>query len=150
MYKLTHTDRPTERTNDPRGNSLDGVFDSIPDVLAHLLSQYNGMARLIIGIRGPNKWDIAITPIMNTYYFVMEEVSFIELADKAKEVLGLKTYDTALPIHWCDDVKALTGTWPSGFVWGYGEGVWGSPVPLTTAAVKLLTQYQNAVTERGV
>lgn len=137
MYKLTIADVNA----DTRGDKLNGVFDTIPETIEYLLSQYLTFTDIQIIAQGPNKWNVWITPIVTSYLFIMEEVSLTELADKAYESLGLEAYDTALPIQWCDDVKAKTGTWPYGFVWGYGKGVWGMPIPLTTKAIQLLEAY---------
>ena len=63
-----------------------------------------------------------------------------ELADQA----GLKTYDTALPMQWYDDVHAKIGLWPQhyGVVWCYdGPTTWGEPYPLTERAKIVLTAY---------
>jgi hypothetical protein len=72
------------------------------------------------------------------------EINVQELAEKA----GLKTYDTALPLPWYEDVHTRTGFWPQhyGFVWSYDKpGVWGEPYPLTEAARILLECYNRMV-----
>ena len=64
-----------------------------------------------------------------------------ELAVKAGE---LGTYDTALPLTWCDNVRRLTGESPFGFVWSYpAESIWGKPFPLTTSARELLAKVES-------
>ena len=141
MYTLTIMNN----NSDPRGEELNGVFDTIPDMIAHLLSKYSGITKLTIAAQGPTKWNVNLIPILSSYNFVMQEVSLRELADRAKEILGLETYDTALPITWCDSVKKETGEWPYGFVWGYSKGIFGFPIPLTPKAIKLLERYSNAV-----
>lgn len=58
------------------------------------------------------------------------------------EAAGLKTYDTALPQKWVDDVREKTGTYPFGFVWSYDKAtIWGEPYPLTRKARELLAVY---------
>jgi hypothetical protein len=72
------------------------------------------------------------------------EFNIRDLAEKA----NLKTYDTALPMDWYDDVYARTGFWPQsyGFVWCYDNPtVWGEPYPLTDAANILLKWYGSLV-----
>lgn len=64
------------------------------------------------------------------------------------EAAGLKTYDTALPLQWYDDVYKKTGFWPQnyGFVWCYdAPSVWGKPYPLTNAARILLKFYETMI-----
>lgn len=71
--------------------------------------------------------------------------SFDELVAVAKERDGLGTFDSALPIDWCDDVKAKTGVWPHGFVWSYPDkSIWGEPFALTAEARDLLAKYKEA------
>ena len=71
------------------------------------------------------------------------------VGERAKE-LGLKSYDTALPQEWVDDVYRETGVYPAGmFVWCYDDArVWGAPVPLTEESVELLARYQQACESR--
>ena len=71
----------------------------------------------------------------------------IDINALAKEA-GLKTYDTALPLQWYEDVHEKTGFWPQhyGFVWCYdGPSVWGRPYPLTEAANILLAFYTKVI-----
>ena len=62
---------------------------------------------------------------------------------EAAQALGLRTYDTALPQDWVDDVKRVTGTYPAGmFVWCYDHArSFGEPFPLTPLAVHILITY---------
>lgn len=74
----------------------------------------------------------------------MVEFNTRELADAA----SLKSYDTALPLDWYDDVYTKTGFWPQsyGFVWCYDQpSIWGEPYPLTYAAKILLRWYGTIV-----
>ena len=74
---------------------------------------------------------------------IENEIDVQELAERA----GLKTYDTALPLDWYEDVHAKTGYWPQhfGFVWCYDSPkVWGVPYPLTQQA-QVLLDYYNAM-----
>lgn len=71
------------------------------------------------------------------------------------EALGLKTFDTALPLNWYENVHDATGVWPQtvGFVWGYDRvAIWGEAVPVTDEAVALFVRYHNVeiVVMRGV
>lgn len=62
------------------------------------------------------------------------------------EAEGLKSFDTALPLAWYEDVHAKTNIWPQevGFVWSYDNGsVWGNPYPLTDKAKEVLAHYNN-------
>lgn len=70
--------------------------------------------------------------------------SFPELHEKGA------TFDYAIPITWCDDVKAKTGIWPQYFVWFYpksGENghIWGKPFPLNDEAKETLQLYEAAL-----
>jgi hypothetical protein len=59
--------------------------------------------------------------------------------------MGIKAFDTALPMEWYDDVFAKTGCWPQayGFVWSYQRvKIWGEPIPLTREAAELLARYE--------
>lgn len=60
---------------------------------------------------------------------------------------GLKTFDTALPQAWVDDVREKTGKpFPFGFVWNYPENsIYGEPFPLTKEAFKTLEEYNAAL-----
>lgn len=67
------------------------------------------------------------------------------------ETMGLKVFDTALPLGWYEDVHKETGKWPQelGFVWCYDDArVWGKPVPLTVEAEELLTSYESLIRGR--
>lgn len=77
--------------------------------------------------------------------------------DEAAQKLGLAVYDTALPQNWLDDaVDTLSGlpgkfnersriydTILSGVVWCYDQSMFGSPRPLTIAAMSLLTELDR-------
>lgn len=77
-----------------------------------------------------------------------ENPSIGQLADLAVARGELGTFDTALPIAWCDDVRAKTGESPFGFVWSYPpDSMWGQPFPLTVEAKALLDRYE--ATPRG-
>jgi len=78
---------------------------------------------------------------------------------EAAKLLGLKSFDTALPQDWIDDFvegiasklkldrhdkaklydKAL-----SSLVWAYDGNPFGGPYPLTTDAVKLLEMHDSS------
>ena len=68
--------------------------------------------------------------------------------EKAIQRLGLRSYDTALPQEWVDDVKSVTGEYVGArglFVWSYdGAGIFGKPVALNEAAEAILAQYTAA------
>jgi hypothetical protein len=140
MYRLT----VSNVNADPRGDSINGIFETIPEVIEHLLKSYNGLNTLTIDARGPNRWDIMIIPIIKTYNFIMEEVSYTELADAKVKELGLDTYDSALPQQWVDDVRAKTGKYPYHVIWGYGARIFGDPVALTPSAQKIIDDYNEA------
>ena len=73
--------------------------------------------------------------------FVPSIGDLAELAVKAGE---LGTYDTALPLTWCDNVRRLTGESPLGFVWSYpAKSIWGKPFPLTTTAREMLAEVEG-------
>ena len=64
------------------------------------------------------------------------------------EALGLVTFDTALPMHWYEDVFRVTGEWVQNFgvVWCYDKAtIWGAPVPLTREAADIIARYDTAV-----
>lgn len=57
------------------------------------------------------------------------------------------TYDTALPLAWCDDVHHRTGIWPGhvGMVWAYAPtSIFGEPVALTPEAKAVLRAWREA------
>lgn len=64
----------------------------------------------------------------------------------AEKILGNATFDTALPLTWCDQVNTCLGEWPREFVWAYDPlapvGV-GRPCALTPAANLLLDRYNR-------
>jgi len=73
------------------------------------------------------------------------EVTFRDLAEAAVARGELGTFDYALPLDWCDDVRAKTGESPFGFVWSYPpKSIWGEPFALTVEAAALLTKYEEA------
>lgn len=57
------------------------------------------------------------------------------------EALGLRTFDTALPMHWYDAVHEATGYWPqrTGFVYSYdAPHRSGWPFPISAASAYLM------------
>lgn len=78
-------------------------------------------------------------------------ITIRELADSFPELHEEgATFDYAIPIDWCDDVKAKTNIWPQEFVWFYpkrGEPghIWGVPFPLTDEAKETLRLYNEVL-----
>ena len=78
------------------------------------------------------------------------DLSSTSVYDAAK-MLGLNTFDGALPQQWVDHVYEMTGFEAPrlGMVWCYDVAkVFGEPVPLTTAALVLLRWYQTGGSAR--
>jgi hypothetical protein len=76
--------------------------------------------------------------------------------DEAAKLLGLKTYDTALPQPWLDDIVAAVKPKEkssvdfyslvlSSFVWCYDDSLMGLPYPLTVRAFGWLKAYDDLV-----
>jgi hypothetical protein len=61
------------------------------------------------------------------------------------EILGLKTWDGALPQDWFDSFLRVTGVSPFGqFVWCYDFArSYGEPIALTAEAQHLLARYNK-------
>lgn len=63
------------------------------------------------------------------------------------QAVGLRTFDTALPQDWVDDVKRVTGEYApyAGIVWCYDEArTWGRPVAMTIRGRLILERYARA------
>ena len=68
--------------------------------------------------------------------------------DRAKELYGITTYDTALPEQWvqdvCDCLNLPRGIVLSSFVWLYPNGSFvGEPAPLNLEACDILSAIQD-------
>jgi|ERR1035437_4563777 hypothetical protein len=71
----------------------------------------------------------------------------LSIRDRA-DALGLHTYDTAIPIDWSREVKAVTGKDIYDVVWCYdGNSTWGYAVPLSAEATRILGQYHRNITD---
>ena len=71
-----------------------------------------------------------------------------ELAD----ILGLKSYDTALPQAWVDEFVVVTGFNPVGyFVWSYDYAkIFGEPYPLNQKAFHMFMEYEKGRNVSGI
>jgi hypothetical protein len=65
--------------------------------------------------------------------------------DLAAKARGIKTFDTALPQDWVDEVVRRTGFDPFGhFVWSYdAPRTFGMAMPVTDVGVVILAWYDS-------
>lgn len=90
---------------------------------------------MAIGYGGTNKPD-PDSPEVKWYNFF----SKFHTIDGAAELIGYKSYDTAVPQDWADTVRNLTGIYPVGHVvWCYdGKTMLGNPAPVTSVGFELM------------
>ena len=69
--------------------------------------------------------------------------------ERAK-LMGLKSYDCAIPQTWADEFYDVTGMWPRGIVWSYDDAKnFGRPVAVNELMEKQLALFHVARQLKG-